>query len=418
MQALHKRQWGCALRLLRRLTDTLPPQDAAAACVCAFQAPDRVIHAILDHSPPIREFQCAGVGKITSLMNIAAQYNQHRLLRILLDRGADPNLGDGICTPLESAFIYNSHLALLQLLAEPDLKVELTEPMLEAWGHYSLCDKVKRGALLRRWCCQALWERLHPGSTDCVDSSFVPLPAELRPRHALQHNNHTLAARICETNPLNAEDLEDLKVHLTFYSPNPLYRNSQAHKKYIWAPHQLLLRVLIHQLPDPFADPVLRSIVVWAVIISPEPDAELLSAVSRLPAGMIHLLGDQISLLYPQELGSFLRSDSISMLNERIGKDIILAMDRNAITEHLARHIRAYFRDLAFTGSIPAEHWDKLLPIIFREVPVNETHELFRPNGLLENTPSRMLLSLLPHLKPEQRAIVVQHCHSDDNFVL
>ena len=129
IKALFHEKYTVADRLLKNLSEPLPPKDAVAACLCALNSTERRMNALLDHCPPIPDFQFLGVGKTASLLDVTVRCGKHKMLALFLKRGADPNGGPSPQTatpPLETAFCLNAYLCLEQLLKSPRLRPALT----------------------------------------------------------------------------------------------------------------------------------------------------------------------------------------------------------------------------------------------------------------------------------------------------
>jgi hypothetical protein len=148
--------------LLRKLDHPLSPTDAMAACLCALNGTSKLMNTLLDHCPPLPEFQFQGVGKVSSLLNSAVEYDKRAMVDILLRRGADPNGSscDGK-VPVEVAFCNHAYGSLKRLLEIPGIEIPLTDDMLYAWGALTTGDT---GGIYFNpcslWCCQLLLEKL------------------------------------------------------------------------------------------------------------------------------------------------------------------------------------------------------------------------------------------------------------------
>ena len=431
IKAIYELKYSKAYRLLGELTDPLSPQEAAAACLCALLGSDRLLNAVLDHCPPIADFQFDGAGCLSSLISTAVRFDLDKKLRILLRRGADPNRGSDCCSPLEIAFAEENYSSLWELLQAPDLKIELTEPILEAWGQLYPLQDAEGSALLFQWCCQTICDKLSPEPTNLLSPSYIP--PQLRPRHALAHYNLLLAAQICETNPLSEEDLSDLQTHFDTHFPPLLRRFVPFSNEQAWTTHTALLKAYIRHMPDYREDPVLRRSIACAATGSPEPDEELLAIAAQLPDGPIHLNADDIfHLCHDSALGFAynygLFREFSSKWDDLLGDRLPLALDLSELTSSLLNQLsildsHALLTHFIFTGSIEDDKWDELLAIILPQLPHlidsdRDFDRFFQPSRIFTHVPADKLLAILPQLPLQQRARILLHVRTESNYEL
>ena len=423
IKALYELKHSKAYRLLSELTELLSPQEASAACLCAFLGSDRLLNAVLDHCPPIPEFQFKGVGCVSSLVSVAVRFDLDKKLRILLHRGADPNRYNDAPSPLEIALIEENYSSLWELLQAPNLQIELTEPILEAWGQLCASPDAEGNALLFRWCCQTMCDKLFPERAHFSMPVFIP--PQLRPRHALAHNNLLLAARICETNPLTKEDLDDLRAHFDGHFPLPLHRLAPFSNERDWNDYVTLLKEYIRHIPDYRNDPVLRRAIACAAVGTPEPDDELLATATQLSNGPVHLKADDIFYLSNGTGFTFvynLFSKFSSKWDELLGDCLPLALDLSELTPSLLTFYDSpvLWTHFIFTGSMEDDNWDELLEIIFPQLISSDQdfERFFQPGRILTHVPADKLLAMLPQLSLKQRAAMLIHTKGSANYDL
>lgn len=404
IRSLYEKKYLRAYRYLKALNEPMPPNDAAAACLLALSGTDKLLNTVLDHCPPIPDFQFAGPGVVSSLLVIAAGLDLPRKMRILLQRGANPNRAGASPSPLEMAFQEAHYQVLQELLSSPDLEIKLTEPMLDAWGWLAPTAKMRRGAL-RSKCCKLLWQHIQPLDSDLSNQDPMPIPPELRPRHALQHNRLTLTAKICETNALDPSDIDDILRYMRC-SFAPQYHNPSsptfARK---WGYQTELLFTFLHRFPEKLNDPTIRRLVALAAATDPNPGEDLLSLAAQLSDGPIIL--DPWCDFYENDLAVLFAN-----WQDRLGDRLFPAVKASDITpswistarrcEHLCR--------IHLIDSIPHEKWSGFLPVILKLTPPHKLHRLFAPGRILSLAPAEKLLALLPQLSNEQCAIILQHC--------
>lgn len=425
IQALYELNNRKAYRLLSELTEPLTPHEAAAACLCAVLGSNKLLNTVLDHCPPIPDFQFKGVGQVSNLIALVVKFDLEKKLRILLHRGADPNKGSDSLSPLEIAFTHGSYSSLWELLKVPHLEIELTEPILNIWGQLSTSPDAVGADLVLQWCCQSICEKLNPSPLQFPGIIPECIPPQLRPRHALAHGNMFLAAQICETNPMNEEDYEDLLAHFDDHFPLPLHPHSPLSNERTWNAYTTLLKAYTRHVPDFRDHPILRRAIACAAVATPTTDEELLSAAAQLPDGPIHLKANDILYLSNGTCLSFSRdllTPFSSKWDELLGDWLPLALDLNELTPSLLSlpNSRALFTHFIFTGSIEDEKWDELMEWILLKLITfdQELDQLFRPGRLLSHVPSDKLLALIPQLSLHQRSAILMHTKEGKDFAL
>ena len=401
--ALYQKKYLRAYRLLNALNEPLAPQEAAAACLLALSGTDRLLNTVLDHCPPIPDFQFTGPGAVSSLLVIAAALDLSGKVRILLQRGADPNRGSAERSPLETAFVHTRTASLEELLASPDLEIEITEPMLEEWGWLSP-TATKGRAVLRRKCCQLLWDKIKPQDSEPCSPDELPIHPHLRPKHALHHNKIFLAARICEKNPINAEDIDDI---VCFWGdidiPSIHHTHGSDWRK--WNYQQDLLRSFLRRFPEYLEHPDIRRLVARAVTVMLEPDEELLSMAAQLADGPV--------CLHPwSDCGSYTMQSFLPNWQKWLGERLVPAIETQHLTSTWFRlhNNLEQFCHLSVVGSIADEQWAEILSLLLEQIPPEKTALLFAPGRILSHAPSEKLLAMLPRVSAEQRGVILLHC--------
>lgn len=428
--AISKKNYRRAYSLLCKLDHTLAPTDAAAACLCALSGTTNLMNALLDHCPPIPEFQFQGVGLTSSLLNVAAKYDKSKMLDILLRRGADPGGGPTPLTarpPVEVTFCSGSYLSLKRLLEIPDLQVELTEEMLETWGNLRLqTDTPFQNNILLSWCCQLMLERLTGLPTAPFDP--LPIPQEMRLGHALCHGNPELALRICETRPLTDADIRDLEQHYTLNNRCTLLEvgcSEALRIMQIWYAH--ILVQALEQFPHLLAAPWMRFAVASTALALPTPDEDLQCWVARMPDGDIpmHNLPThfQRGLFTPD--GWFPNTDLdelfFSRWDERLGRHLTPALDLNGdlLPENMSpKNLREILDRVHFTGESSPDKLRIIPGRLLVSVPEEMLPELLQPGGLLTREDPKVLLDACQELPLSRRNNLLPHLRKEVDYTL
>ena len=256
-----------------------------------------------------------------------------------------------------------------------------------------------------------------------ISSHFIP--PQLRLRHALENNNQLLAARICDTNPLTAEDLDDLRTHFDGQFPLPTNQHTPFSTEKEWISYTTLLKAYIRHVPFDPDDPVLRRALACAAAGSPTPDEEILSAAVRLTDGPVQLKANDITHLSDELCLSFvyfLLPTFTAQWKERLGNRLSPALDLNELTSVLIDLYDSdvFLKDFTFTGSMAEAQWDELLPTILHKFRDDDrqTALLMQPGKILSHVPEGKLLSLLPELPLKQRAAILLHINKPSDFNL
>ena len=416
--------------LLRKLDHPMSPTDAMAACLCALAGTPKLLNTLLDHCPPIPNFQFQGVGQVSSLLNIAVRYDKYRMLEILLHRGADPHG----CAPslAEEAFCAMAYSCMQQLMKLPDLEIPITEELLYAWGSlttnsdgdhfYNPCGL---------WCAQLLQEKL-TGEPACL---FDPLPVlpQLRLRHALQHANHELAASICIARNLTEDDVTDVLAHYTLdrldvtvfatqeISNSHLITKREQENHFLC---QLLLR-----RPDLLQAPQIRSALVIAALSLPEEDLLLTPWVQKLDDGPVLLpsLPGRYSGYFSSVQG-FLQwtveaephPEWFARWDARLGSRIIPTMDINdpLFPELSPANLEKLLRRVQFTGTPPTDALSPVAVQVLRHAPEDLLPDLLRPDGLLGREQPHLLLDACQELPSSRRNEILPHVRSSVDYQL
>lgn len=425
IKAIFELKYAKAYRLLNELTGSLSPQEAAAASLCALLGSDRLLNAVLDHSPPLAEFQFEGVGCAKNLVDFAVKFDLSKKLQILLRRGANPNKVGETPSPLEIAFTEGSYSALWELLESPDLEIELTEPILDVWGSLSASLDTEFNASLLDFCCQTICTKLAPEHKRSPFIYHGIIPPQLRVRHALAHGNAALAARICETNSLTEEDHEQLRIYFDGHFPLPFHQSMPFSNDKEWSSYVALLKIFIRLTPNYQEDPVLRRAIACAVAGNPTQDDELIAIAAQLPSGPIHLKIDDIWHISHDKYLSFiynLMPNFFSKWDELFGARLPAALDLNGLTPHLLVQPDAHviLTHCIFTGTITDEKWDELLAHIVNNLRGhdNDCSQLFQQGKILSHIPADKLLSILPQLSIKQRADFLLHVKKKPSYDL
>ena len=423
---LYKRNYSAAYYRLKKLTEPLPPQDAMAACLCAITATNRLLETVLDHCPPIREFQFRGVGKVSSLIAVTVAHDLSEALNSLLQRGADPNQGPNQePSPLETAFTSQSLRCLEALLNVPDLEVSLTPPMLAVWG--SLREGDHACDPLPQWCCELLAKRLL--GTDGGPLGPVPIPPELRLKHVLASSNGELAARICRERPLTDEDLQDAG-HF-FSTPDRFFSllnercNSFAISKL--QSRITFLQAFVETRPEALDDPALRSFLAETALALPEMDETLALCVARMADGPVPLrtlpklspFTDE-PILFPFMQQQRLDPALFSRWEQRLGSRLIPTLDRNGpfFAQFAPEDIRLLLDHVTFAGKPEPNKLSHAAEAALRNAPEEQLSRLLQPGVLLAEEPTGKLLDACQRLPANRRNIVLAHIRKEIDYEL
>lgn len=423
---LYKRNYSAAYYRLKKLTRPLPPQDAMAACLCSITATNRLLETVLDHCPPIREFQFRGVGKVSSLIAVTVAHDLPEALNSLLLRGADPNLGPNEeVSPLETAFTSQFISCLWRLLEAPDLEVSLTPPMLEIWG--SLQEQAENPVL--KWCCQAMAQRLT--GTDGGPLGPVPIPPELRLKHVLVSSNGDLAARICRERPLTDEELQDARFY--FSGPGSRHFSALTDRSDAWTLSQLQSRLtfllaFLETHPETLEEPALRSSVAETALALPEMDEALALWVERLADGPVLLRElpcllpfSNEPLLFPGMMQHRLDPAFFPRWDQRLGSRLIPTLNRRSgppFANLLPEDIRLLLDRVTFVGTPEPDKLSQAAQAALLNAPEEQLSRLLQPGGLLAEEPAGKLLDACQLLPANRRSVVLAHIRKETDYEL
>lgn len=420
--------------LLRKLTVPLPPQDALVLCLCALDGSEKRMHAILDHAPPIREFQFLGVGKTASLLNVAVHFKKHKMLELFLKRGADPNGGptpQTAVSPLEIAFCSDSYLCLERLLKSPDLRPELTDKMLKHWADLKPdpTNPYPQGLM----CCQSLLEAL-TGEIPDPDDPF-PCPPQLTLETLLEQRNLPFATHICRKRPLSDREQEAalqflsakryvvlLNEHL-LSNPVPDFLGD-THREYV----AFLLSVL-ERYPLWLHLPELRFPIVTTALAPHKPSEALQSLVEQLEDGPVFLKELSASggiyeggLPVPKLRPNFTLSESLfPRWDERLGSRFVPTMEISAdlyLPFMTDEEIQLMLDRIHFVGQRSADSLSNIGKQFLRYAPEHMLAGLLQPGGLLTLEDPRPLMEACLSLPPARRNQLLPYLHKETDYEL
>ena len=428
---IYRRSYKGAYNRLKKLSAPLPPKDAMAACLCALAGTERLMNEVLDHCPPIPAFQFQGVGSTASLLTVAARHDKHKMLDILLRRGADPNRGTDLLTtvsPLEAAFTASAFQSLKRLLEEPDLKLVMTEEMLQAWGHLRNPSLPYTDPSLL-WCCQQLMARFTGEELSPLEP--VPLPAQLRLGHVLSCGNAELALRLCQERVLTEEDQAAL---LSFYekqvSISLLRENDLGQLLELQQQQAQLLTCALKQCPDLLEAPEIRFAVISVALSLPEADPQLQSWVDRMAAGPVEIrslpfadthFGRPVILPMLQWGTPKLDPEFFSRWDARLGSRLVPTLDAGTdlfIRALEPEDIRLILDRLRFTpfsssGKLPRSAAELLL-----YAPEDLLPGMLQPGGLLEHVSGAVLLDACQALPISKRNLMLPLIRKEMDYAL
>lgn len=418
--SITQRNFSRVYSLLRKLKHSLSPTDAVAACLCALNGTPKLMNTLLDHCPPIPEFQFQGVGKVSSLLNVAAEFDKKDMLDILLCRGADPNGGSrNGKAPVEVAFCNHAYGSLKRLLELPDIEIPLTDDMLCAWGaltsgltdhpFYNPCSL---------WCCQLLQEKLTGQPGGLFDP--MPVPPQLRLGHALYHANFELAAHICNLRPLTDEDTADVLAHYTQERLDcTLFNGNEMENQSLSAKREQEIRFLcqlLHCRPDLLDTPPLRSAIALAALALPEEDPFLRRWTQQMEAGPVLL--PQLPVKRELCLDRFLFGETTAVdptlfarWEQRLGSHLIPTMDINSPGfQHMTPElIGQVLKHIQFIGTPPSDALSPLAGQLLSHAPEDLLPSLLQPEGLLAQEHSHLLLDACQTLPLPRRQLILPY---------
>lgn len=430
IDALYHLRYPTAYSLLRKLTHLLSPQDAMAACLCALNGTERLMETVLDHCPPIREFQFLGVGKVTSLVAAAAAHNKVMALEVLLRRGADPNPGpDGQDSPVEAAFVCQSLSSLEVLLEAPGLEITLTQPMLDTWGGL----RENGSNPLLQLCCQEMAKRLLGTSGSLPGPNPVPIPPQLRLHHALDCGNGALAARICRERPITDEEVESAKRFFAASGQFSLLTGQDSP----WEQEEMRDRLsfllgLLDARPELLEEPAFRSAVAETALALPEPDPALMGWINRLADGPVILrqlpyvsLPPKEPVIFPfmQVLDTGVNLDDafFPRWDQRLGSRLTPALDRNTqspLTDLPREDLCLVLNRVIFTGTADPDRISPAAADVLAYAPEDQVLRQLRPGGLLAEEYPQQLLDACQRLPAGRRNAILPHIRKEASYAL
>lgn len=427
IHSLYVLNYPAAYSRLKKLTHLLSPKDAMAACLCALSGTSQLLNRVLDHCPPIPEFQFQGVGAVSSLLAAAAGYGKDRALDILLNRGADPGRGpDGQESPLEAAFISGSYFSLQRLLEVPGLDVSLTPPMLEAWGEL----RQNSPSPLRFWSCQLLAEQIL--GQPVLPFEPVPIPPQLRLGHALRNNNLELALRICEERPITTEEFQDARTFFSdIFQTTLLTKQDPERPLQAWEEPLRFLLGFLAARPDTLEEPEIRSAVAKMALALPEADPELARWVERLADGPVTIR--ELPFVYtPPKKPAFLPFQPLfapssldgtffTRWEERLGSRLLPTMDRNAYLPFSCmpqEDIRLVLTHVSFAGEASPGKLSLMASGALLYAPEDLLPQLLQPGALLAEEPAALLLDACQTLPIGRRNAILPHIRKEVRYAL
>lgn len=413
ISALYIKNYTLALRLLNQRTTRLSPRDAAAACLCALPAPTDLMRTLLDHCPPISEFQFVGAGAKIPIVETAVMRHWSDTLELLLKRGADPNAGptpETQTAPWETAFRCGDPRSLALLLQSDSLRIELTQDLLDQFAEPPKNGFSRLFPEPIRECRKLLVEYL-TGTPVSPDDPF-PIPPQLRVEHALQHQNLPLALYISRLRPMTESDKlcvlnyydqqSDYGILRNPIFPFPLLEDASTSNGL------LFLLEFLEQFPDTLNHPTMRFAVASAMVHLPEPDSRLQRWADRLDDGPVFLKKLSLIMHIPRPHRPYdpcapnCDLDEKFFLNweQRLGQRLIPTYSVSQDI-HDCRLPDAHWRMLlscaAFVGDRPADQLSPMAEAILRDAPVDLLADLMQPGKLLaEESPAALVNACLP----------------------
>lgn len=425
IQAIYNKKYQKIYQKLKNLEQPLSPVDAMAACLCALDGTKLLMNRVLDHCPPIPQFQFRGVGIVSSLLEVAARFDLHHNLDVLLTRGADPNRSSEdseTLSPLESAFQHNSFHCIKRLLAEPTLDCTITERMLESWGELREGFRTENSDLLRFWSCQLLYE--HMTGFDCL--TFSPIPHQLRLRHALMNNNLNLAFRLFHCRSLDEQDKESV---LSFFASkyNTLILDEQSSEDEIsYCEKQTsFLLLILDNYPDLLETLEVRQAVAAMALALPQPNEQVQRWVDKLQNGLIPIT--QLPLIDGGLFSSFYLSNNMA-----VNKDFFVRWDQRlthrlapALSRHsaslswlLADEMEQIFERITFTGCPIPGQLSNTACAVLDNAPKELLPDLLHGDGLLVPEDAELIFNACMDLPVSRRSWILPYLRKEPDYEL
>lgn len=408
ISALYIKNYTLALRLLNQRTTRLSPRDAAAACLCALAGPTAFMHTLLDHCPPISEFQFVGAGAKIPIVETAVMRHWSDTLELLLKRGADPNAGptpETAALPMVTAFRCEDPRSLALLLQTESLRFEVTEHILDQLAE-PMEDDLFSPVVPKpeSECLKLLLEYLT--GIPIAPGDPLPVPPQMRIEHALRHDNLALALRICQLRPMTEDDKLCVLNYYDRQSDHNILRERSALgiplKANSTSPSLLFLLKFLEQFPDTLNHPTMRFAVAAATVDLSEPDSRLQHWADRLDDGPVFL--KELSLIGhipwphrpydPCAPNCDLDEEFFLNWEQRLGQRLIPTYSVSQDI-HGCRLPDAHWRMLvslaAFVGDRPADQLSPMAEAILRDAPVDLLADLMQPGKLLaEESPAAL----------------------------
>ena len=417
-------------QLLNELTHTLSPKDAMAACLCALSCPPDLLSVLLDHCPPIPDFQFQGEGNLASLLNVAVDFYLLEHLDLLLNRGADPNGGptpNAEFSPLEFAFcstLHHSHGyydCLKRLLEAPGIRKTPTESILTAWGQL---EEDWDAEIIHS--CQLLYSHITGQPADPNDP--LPYPPQMTLSHTLWRGNRTLAARISGCRPITEEDRDALLKSYAIHHPVSILHAGGV-PRFIrqFQNEATLINNFLTQYPDTLPLPEVRSALAAIVLSLPEQDSQLQRWVAQMADGPIFLQSLPINNYLN---GRRIRNDEIPVLepdffprwDARLGSRLIPALRprdipcMEALSAEDTAAILWRVRVLDDAESFNAA--DPLVMQVLQNAEESVLMELLQSHDSLESFSPDTLLDACQALPLSRRSLILPHLRKQPDYGL
>ena len=429
IQALMDRRYTTADSLLRKLTAPLPPRDAMAVCLCALDSTEERMGRILDHCPPLPDFQFLGVGKTESLLNVAIQFNLYKMLELFLKRGADPNANPTARSdpsPLEQAFCDDAVLPLERLLRSPKLRLELTPAMLKHWGALApdLDDPYPKDLM----CCQLLVETLTGVPSDPKDP--FPFPPQLTLETILEQKNLPFAAHLCRKRPL-AEHEQEAAIRYLSSDRRIILLDERAMDPHLeqHRHHADFLLCFLERYPERIRLPALRFPIAATALVPNKPEQALQALVAQLEDGPVFL--KELSAPggtytngrpYPKLNSHFTLSRYLfPRWDERLGKRLVPSMELSAdlyLPYMDEEEMQLVLDRIVFTGQPPEDRISPVAEQFLLYAPESLLPGLLAPGGLLTRESPHPLLDACLALPVARRNQLLPHLHQTVDYEL
>ena len=425
-----------AEQLLQELSAPLSPKNANSACRIALSlgAPLSLLNTLLDHCPPIPEFQFEDMSPMDNLLDAAIILKRPDGLKLLLERGADPNAGPHSPSPLATAFRHDDHRSLELLLQQKTLRLDVSEHMLEYWGCLRNDTPDSTFAASLWWSAHMLLEHLTgiPANTE----EPYPLHPRLELRHALRNRNLDLATQLCKIRPLTEEEQTVALAYfrmpvVTTFSIRPRYSGYWELDRENLDPNTFRLRKdapiirfllqFLERYPHLLNTSEMRAAVTATAMNLPTPNRQLQQLVDQMDNGPVSIY--TVPLRRKHSLLDFRRLDAtfFSRWKACFGDRLIPAFSTHSALNLLhieGNDLQILFENAVFFGERLDDTISAVAEYALQHAPLDLLPRLMQPGVLLAEEPSAALFQAIGSLSECRRNQLLPFLKKDVSYDL